>query len=91
LKVFVDDFYIIRKNNRQGLVDKPYGLFYSHGGGGRVREYFEQLFKMMRIGPKVGNTIESYGQPNNKVLEACRDLGKQLVEYTKKKINKKHV
>lgn len=32
LKVFVDDFYIARKVNRQGLEDKPFGLFYSHGG-----------------------------------------------------------
>ncbi|NHJ86510.1 MAG: hypothetical protein FK734_13680 [Asgard group archaeon] len=83
LKVFVDDFYIERKGNRKGLENKPYGLFYSHGGGGRVHEPFEQLFKMMRIGSKIGKTIESYGYPNNNVLEACKDLGKQLVEYFK--------
>ena len=79
LKVFVDDFYIARKTNRQGLEDKPYGLFYSHGGGGRVREPFEKLFSMMKLGAKIGETIESNGSPNSKVLEECRELGKQLV------------
>lgn len=83
LKVFVDDFYIARKVNRQGLEDKPYGLFYSHGGGGRVREQFEDLFRRLKIGSKVGKTIESYGGPNSKVLEECRKLGQQLVENTK--------
>ncbi len=79
LKVFVDDFYIARKTNRQGLEDKPYGLFYSHGGGGRVREPFEKLFSMMKLGAKIGETIESNGSPNSKVMEECRELGKQLV------------
>ncbi|NHJ47320.1 MAG: hypothetical protein FK733_05975 [Asgard group archaeon] len=83
LKVFVDDLYIVRKTNRQGLENKPYGLFYSHGGGGRVREPFEKLFKALRIGTKIGETIESYGHPSSQVLEECRKLGKLLVEKTK--------
>lgn len=84
LKVFVDDFYIARKINRQGLTDKPYGLFYSHGGGGSVREPFEKLFKIMKIGPMIGKIVESYGSPNSMVLEECRVLGQQLVENSKK-------
>ncbi len=84
LKMFIDDLYITRKINRQGLVDKPYGLFYSHGGGGRVREPFERLFSMMKLGAKIGETIESSGSPNSKELEECRELGKQLVENSKK-------
>ena len=67
------------------MEEKPYGLFYSHGGGGSVREPFEELFKRMRIGSKIGKTIESYGSPNNKVLEACRELGQQLAENMKMK------
>jgi len=84
LKIFVDDFYIARKVNRQGLEDKPYGLFYSHGGGGRVREPFEKLLRMMKIGSKIGETIESYGHPDNPVLEACRELGQQLITNVEK-------
>ncbi len=80
LKVFVDDWYIARKSNRQGLENKPYGLFYSHGGGGRVRGPFEDLFS--RMGTQVGETIESYLRPNDGVLEACRELGRQLANAT---------
>ena len=78
LKVFLDDWYIARKSKRQGLEDKPYGLFYSHGGGGAARRPLEELFS--RMGPKVGQTVESRGRPNDTVLRACRDLGRQLAE-----------
>lgn len=84
LKVFVDDFYIARKSNQQGLTDKPYGLFYSHGGGGNVLGPFEDLFNRMRIGSKVGKTIESYGRPNSSVLKACHELGQQLAATTER-------
>jgi NAD(P)H dehydrogenase (quinone) len=80
LKVFVDDWYIAGKSNRQGLEDKPYGLFYSHGGGGAVRGPFEELFS--RMGSQVGKTIESYLRPNDTVLAACRELGRQLADVT---------
>jgi flavorubredoxin len=76
LKVFLDDWYIARKANRQGLDNKPYGLFYSHGGGGRVRGPLQELFG--RMGSQVGETVESYGRPNDTVLNACRQLGRQL-------------
>jgi NAD(P)H dehydrogenase (quinone) len=76
LKVFVDDWYIAGKSNRQGLEDKPYGLFYSHGGGGRARGPLEELFS--RMGSQVGETIESYLRPNETVLRICRKLGQQL-------------
>ena len=82
LKVIIDDWYIARKSNRRGLEDKPFGLFYSHGGGGCARGPFEDLFG--RMGSQVGETIESYLRPNNAVLEACRKLGRQLASATQK-------
>ena len=78
LKVFLDDWYIARKSKRQGLEDKPYGLFYSHGGGGAARRPLEELFG--RMGSKVGQTVESRGRPDDAVLAKCRDLGRQLAE-----------
>jgi NAD(P)H dehydrogenase (quinone) len=78
LKVFVDDWYIACKSDRRGLENKPYGLFYSHGGGGRVRGPLEELFG--RMGTQVGETIESYGKPNGSVLERCRELGRRLAD-----------
>jgi len=80
LKVFLDDWYIARKSKRQGLEGKPYGLFYSHGGGGAARGPLENLFG--RMGSKVGRTVESRGRPNDAVLRACRELGRQLAEAT---------
>ena len=84
LKVFVDDLYIARKTNREGLNNKPYGLFYSHGGGGRVRKYFESLFSALNFGPKIGTTIESVGAPNETILQVCRELGRDLVHAVEK-------
>ena len=80
LEVFIDDWYIARKSNRRGLENKPYGLFYSHGGGGAVRGPPEELFS--RMGSQVGETIESYGRPGAAVLDACRGLGRRLANAT---------
>ncbi len=80
LKMFLDDWHIARSGGIEGLTNKPYGLFYSHGGGGRVVEPLEKLFA--RLGTQVGQTIESCGKPDEKTLAACRELGKQLAEAT---------
>jgi NAD(P)H dehydrogenase (quinone) len=77
LKTFADDWYIALQKDRDGLERKTYGLFYSHGGGGNVREPFEKLFKHVG-GQKVGDTVESRGKPNVTVLRACRELGAEL-------------
>ena len=79
LKQFMDDHYIadVRKG-MQGLKGKPYALFCSHGGGGRVREVMVSLFK--RIGTQVWEVVASRGYPSPGVLERCRALGKALGE-----------
>ena len=78
MKMFLDDWFIARQSDPAGLEGKPYGLFYSHGGGGKVRGPLEELFK--RMGTKVGETVESRGLPNEKTFDACRRLGRQLAE-----------
>jgi multimeric flavodoxin WrbA len=79
LKQFMDDHYIadVRKG-MQGLKDKPYALFYSHGGGGKVRDAMVGLFK--RVGTQVGQAVGARGAPNARVLEQCQVLGKALAE-----------
>jgi flavorubredoxin len=62
----------------QGLKGKPYALFCSHGGGGRVREVMPRLFT--RIGTQVGELVASLRRPSPEVLEQCRALGKALAE-----------
>ncbi len=79
LKVFIDDFHIAAgAEGGEALKNKPYGLFYSHGGGGRVRGPLEDLFK--RLGTKVGETVESKGAPSDECIEKCRALGSALAE-----------
>lgn len=82
LKVFLDDWYIAKQSDATGLTDRPYALFYSHGGGGAVRGPLETLFD--RMGTKVGETVESRGKPDQQVLAACRRLGRQLTEAASK-------
>jgi multimeric flavodoxin WrbA len=79
LKQFMDDHYIADvRQGMQGLKDKPYALFCSHGGGGRVRDVMVSLFK--RIGTQVGKVVSSRGYPSAEVLEQCKALGKALGE-----------
>lgn len=77
LKTFMDDHYIydVRKGLK-GLKGKPYALFYSHGGGGRVREAMLNIFK--RVGTLVGEPVGSYGKPSRDVLGKCKALGKEV-------------
>ncbi len=77
LKTFMDDHYIqdVRKG-MQGLKEKPYVLFYSHGGGGRVLGAMQGIFK--RVGTAVGEPVGAKGSPDQAALEKCRALGKEL-------------
>jgi len=81
LKVFLDDWFIAKKTNAQRLTGKPYGLFYSHGGGGAVRGPLVKLFQ--GIGTLVGDMVESKGAPDQKTLDACAKLGRDLAAAAK--------
>ncbi len=75
LKTFLDDWYLSR--NKPRYKGKPYALFMSHGGGG---DALETLSVFRHLGTKVGETISSYGSPNESVLRQCRELGAKLAE-----------
>jgi flavorubredoxin len=77
LKTFMDDHYIhdVRKGLK-GIKGKPYVLFFSHGGGGKVKSVMERIFK--RVGTQVGMTVGSVGKPTSQVLERCKALGRTL-------------
>ena len=79
LKTFMDDHYIqdVRKG-LQGLKEKPYVLFYSHGGGGRVVDPMQRIFR--RVGTLIGEPLGSKGRPDSQAVEKCRALGKELAE-----------
>lgn len=79
LKTFMDDHYIhdVRKG-LAGLKGKPYALFYTHGGGGRVKEAMKSLFK--RVGKQVGEPLGTEGKPDSDILAKCRALGAELAK-----------
>ena len=78
LKVFLDDWLIAKRNSPKDLTEKPFGLFFSHGGGGAVKTPLESLFD--RMGTKIGDTVESKGKPEPEILEECKTLGKQIAD-----------
>ena len=79
LKTFMDDHYIHDVNKGlKGLKGKSYVLFYSHGGGGRVKDAIQQLFS--RVGTLIGEPAGSRGKPDQQVLEKCKALGRELAK-----------
>ena len=79
LKMFMDDHYVydVRKK-LEGLRDKPFILFYSHGGGGRVKDIMPRIFN--RIGTLIGEPVGSMGRPDKPTLETCKALGRELAK-----------
>jgi multimeric flavodoxin WrbA len=78
LKTFMDDWYIHR--NETGYNGRPYAVFYSHGGGGRVKE---SLSLFNRVGTQIGESVGSRGAPDRTVLDKCRALGVELAKALK--------
>jgi len=79
LKMFMDDHYIYDVRKRlKGLRDKPFVLFYSHGGGGRVKDVMPRIFG--RIGTMTGEPVGAMGRPDQQTLEKCRSLGRELAK-----------
>ena len=75
MKTFLDDWYL--HQNQSGYKGKPYGLFMSHGGGGRAKE---ALSVFSHLGVQIGQTVTSSGSPSEAVLRRCRALGTELAE-----------
>jgi multimeric flavodoxin WrbA len=77
IKTFFDDMYIWDKAGK-AVTGKPAALFYSHGGGGTVRQGLEKFggrfFKL------VGGTVERKPSDAGEAAEKCRALGKELAQ-----------
>lgn len=79
LKMFMDDYYVYDVHkNLKGLKGKPFVLFYSHGGGGKVKDIMQRMFN--GIGTLVGKPVGSMGRPDQQVLQRCKSLGIELAE-----------
>jgi len=81
LKQFVDDHYILDvRRGLPGLTGKPFVLFCTHGGGGRVTTVMSGLFR--RMGTQVGDVLACRGAPSPSVLADCVSLGRRLATAT---------
>jgi flavorubredoxin len=77
LKTFMDDHYIYDVHQKlEGLRNKPFVLFYTHGGGGWVKDVMPRIFR--RIGTLIGEPVGCMGRPDKQTLERCNALGKEL-------------
>jgi len=77
IKTFFDDVHQWDKSGAP-VKGKPAALFFSHGGGGRVRHPLENLAG--RFFEQVGETVESRSPTGEDAKEKCRSLGKELAE-----------
>jgi len=75
IKTLMDDFYFLKR--RIEYTKRPIGIFYTHGGGGRVRD---SLAIFGGLGNQVGEAVESNGAPSKEVLDKCFDLGVKLAK-----------
>jgi flavorubredoxin len=79
LKMFMDDHYIFDVHKKlKGLRNKPFVAFYSHGGGGNVKDIMPRIFS--RIGTLVGDPVGCMGRPDKTVLARCRASGRELAK-----------
>jgi multimeric flavodoxin WrbA len=86
IKTFFDDIYLWNQSG-QPVKGKPAVLFYSFGGGGKVKQPFESLAQ--RFFQQVGETVGSERPISNEAKEKCLVLGKELVKALSNRTSKK--
>ena len=82
IKTFFDDIYLWDQAGKP-VKGKPAVLFFSCGGGGKVKQPFESLAH--RFFQQVGETVSSGRPISDEAKKNCRTLGKKLVENLKQR------
>jgi multimeric flavodoxin WrbA len=77
VKSFFDDLYLWDQSGKP-VKGKPAVLFFSCGGGGKVKEPFESLAQ--RFFKQAGKTIGIQRPINDEAKKQCVALGKELVK-----------
>ena len=80
IKTFFDDIYLWDKSG-ETVKGKPAALFFSHGGGGKVKQTLENLAG--RFFEQLGETVESRRPTGDEAKKKCHALGKELAENVK--------
>jgi len=86
IKTFFDDIYLWDQSGKP-VKGKPAVLFFSCGGGGKVRQPFEAL--VQRFFQQVGETVGSERPITNEAKKKCLALGKELVRSLGNRTSKK--
>ena len=86
IKTFFDDIYLWDQSGKP-VKGKPAALFFSCGGGGKVRQPFESL--VQRFFQQVGETVGSERPISNEAKKKCLALGKELVKALSNRSSKK--
>jgi len=76
IKTFFDDLYLWDQAGKP-VKGKPAVLFFSHGGGGKVRQPFESLARRFFL--QVGETVEAQRPISDEDRKKCLAIGKELV------------
>jgi multimeric flavodoxin WrbA len=76
IKTFFDDIYLWDQSGKP-VKGKSAALFFSCGGGGKVKQPFESL--VHRFFQQVGETVGSERPISNEAKKKCLALGKVLV------------
>jgi multimeric flavodoxin WrbA len=85
VKTFFDDIYLWDQAGKP-VKGKPAVLFYSCGGGGKVRQPFESLGQ--RFFKHVGEMVGGERPISNEAKKKCLALGKELVKNLSNKSRK---
>ena len=77
IKTLFDDIYLWDQAGKP-VKGKPAALFFSHGGGGRVKQSLEAFAQ--RFFQQVGETVEGRRPISDEAKKKCIALGKELVK-----------
>lgn len=86
IKTFFDDIYLWDQSGKP-VKGKPSVLFFSCGGGGKVKQPFESL--VQRFFQQVGETVGSERPVTNEAKKKCLGLGKELVRALSNRTSQK--
>jgi multimeric flavodoxin WrbA len=86
IKTFFDDIFLWDQSGKP-VKGKPAVLFFSCGGGGKVKQPFKSLVD--RFFQQVGETVGSERPIGNGAKKKCLALGKEFVKALSDKTSKK--
>jgi len=86
VKTFFDDLYLWDQSGKP-VKGKPAVLFFSCGGGGKVKQPLESLAQ--RFFQQKGETVRSDRPIANEAKKKCLALGQELVKHLNNKASRK--